>query len=237
MTDVAAWLGQFSAGDDLSPLERASALTAMRDRKDQLEAERDQADKAAAAAERREALEFHNAQAGDPLGHLSLARARFTEHDDRCRDLRDQLRKAEAKRDRSRGEIEWWARQLEPVEQAAQRSRVPSDPVEAAVYRAHEAFRDTTRAMRTGTRPRPFGRGVIARSEVTCEHCKAMGLDVTPEESFLIHHMDADGNPLSAQPDRPVPVPDDAERAREVGRLMGLGYSRGVAETAMEIAR
>jgi hypothetical protein len=218
MTDVGIWLGQFSAGDDLSPLERASALTGMRERKDELDAERDQAGKAAAAVERREQLEFFNAQAGDPLGHLSLARSRFTAADDVVRDLTEQLRKAERRRDRARGEIEWWATQLEPVEQAAQRSRVPSDPVEAAVYRAHETFKETTRAMRSGARLRPFGRGVIVRSEpVDCADCIAAG--ATAEESFLIHNDPS-----------PVPVPDDAEAER----LMAAGYSRSTAELAAQ---
>ena len=238
MTDVGAWLGQFSAGDDLSPLERATALTGMRERKDELDAERDQADKAAAAAERREQLEFYNAQAGDPLGHLSLARSRFTAADDVVRDLTEQLRKAERRRDRARGEIEWWATQLAPVEQAAQRARVPSDPVEAALYRAHETFKETTRAMRTGTVAgrRPKGGGYAVRGEPPeCEGCKAIGADAW--ESWQLHHTTPDGRPVAEEPDRPLPVPDDAERSREVDRLMGLGYSRAVAETAMEIAR
>jgi hypothetical protein len=223
MTDVAGWLGGFAA-DDLSPLDRASALTAMRDRKDELDAERSQAEKDAAAATRREELLFLNHQAGDPLGNLSLARSRFSEHDDRCRDLQDQLRKAEAKRDRSRAEIEWWAGQLAPIEQAAQRSRVPSDPVEAAQYHAHRAFKETTRAMRAEARSRPFGRGYAVRGEPPeCEGCKAIGADAW--ESWQLHHTTPDGRPVAEEPDRPAPVPDDAERARHAS---GPEITRGV---------
>jgi hypothetical protein len=65
--DTSTWLGEFAA-DDLSPLERSMALAGMRDRKDELDADREQADKDAASAERREALLLANHQAGDPPG-------------------------------------------------------------------------------------------------------------------------------------------------------------------------
>jgi hypothetical protein len=191
------------------------ALTAMRDRKDEADAEREQAEKDAAAAGRREALEFANHQAGDPIGQMSLARARYTEYDDRCRDLADQLRRAEAKRARAQDDIRFWGERLEPVTQAAQRARIPDDPAAAAVYFAHKRFVEATQAMRAEARAaRPKGRGFAARNEsvITCPACLKLG--ASPEESFLIHHCDADGNPLSGVPDQPVPapVPDDAER-------------------------
>jgi hypothetical protein len=96
------------------------------------------------------------------------------------------------------------------------------DPVEAAASRAHQVFVEVTRQMladaeagRPRRERRPFaGRGGLAvrAEEVTCPDCLAVGADA--EESFLIHHSDADGNPLSAPQDVPVTVPgDDADRA------------------------
>jgi hypothetical protein len=218
--DAATWIGQF-AEDGLSPLERSMALASMRDRKDELDAQRAQADKDAAAAQRREEFLLLNARAGDPVGEMSRARQAWSEADDMRRDALDQLRKADARIARAERSIEFWAARLEPVTQAAQRSRVPSDPVEAALYHAHQAFKETTQAMRAEARAaRPKGGGYAVRNEpVTCPECLAVGAD--PTESFLIHHMTADGQPISEVPDRPVPapVPDDAER-----RVHG-GYS------------
>jgi hypothetical protein len=192
-------------------------LSGMRDRKDELDAEREQADKDAAAAQRREEFLLLNARAGDPVGEMSRARQAWSDADDMRRDALDQLRKAEKRIASAERSVEFWAARLEPVTQAAQRSRVPSDPVEAAVYHAHQAFKETTQAMRAearaAARSRPFGGGVIARNEpVTCETCKAIGADAW--ESWKIHHTDCDGNPVSGSSDQPdpAPVPDDAER-------------------------
>jgi hypothetical protein len=106
------------------------------------------------------------------------------------------------------------------------------DPVEAAVAearRAHAEFARSTRSARSdaalGRRPKGRG-GSISRGEPPeCEGCKAVGADAW--ESWQIHHEDADGNPLSAEP---VPVPDD--RGDEAARLMAAGYSRSTAELA-----
>jgi hypothetical protein len=196
----------------------------MRDAKDELDTERDQAGRDAAAAERREALEFANHQAGDPLGQMSLARSRFAEYDDLCRDLADQLRRAEAKRDRARSNLEFFAARAAETRELVSRS-APADPVTATVQRAREAHREFGRTTRAALSDaalgrRPKGGGYAVRSEpVTCPECIAAGADST--ESFLIHH----------DPD-PVPVPDDAERRSQVDRLLSAGYSRSTAELA-----
>jgi hypothetical protein len=191
----------------LSPLDRAGALAGMRDAKDELDTERDQAGRDAAAAERREALEFANHQAGDPLGQMSLARSRFAEYDDLCRDLADQLRRAEAKRDRARDNLEFFAARAAETRELVSRS-APMDPVTATVARAREIHREFARNTRTALSDaalgrRPKGRGYAARSDqpVSCPDCITAG--ATAEESFLLHNDPS-----------PVPVPDDTERAR-----------------------
>jgi hypothetical protein len=230
LTDVAAWLGEFSAGD-LSPLDRGMALAEMRDRKEDLDTERDQADRDAAVAERREALLFANHQAGDPLGQMSLARSRFAEYDDLCRDLGDQLRRAEAKRDRARDNLEFFAARAQETRELVSRS-APADPVTATVQRAREVHREFARNTRTALSDaalgrRPKGGGYAVRSEpVTCPEC--VKCEFTPEQSFWVHHSDADGNPLAA----PVPVP--ATGPDEAERLMAAGYSRSTAELAAQ---
>jgi hypothetical protein len=76
---------------------------------------------------------------------------------------------------------------------------------------------------------RPFAGGVAVRAEgVTCEACIAVGAD--EQESFLIHHMDADGRPLAAAADVPVAV-DDTERSGYASGweiVRGGGYVVGV---------
>jgi hypothetical protein len=203
------WIGQF-VDDDLTPLQRSMALAGMREAKDDADARREQAEKTAALQNRREALEFANYQAGDPLGQLSLARSRFSEYDDRCRDLADQLRRAETKRDNAQRNMAFWANRLEPVTQAAQRTDV-RDPVELATRRAHEEFNRVTRARRTeavvsrsASLPKDGG-GVVRSEPVSCPHCDAIG--ASAEESFLLHN-----DPESRLAADPAPVPDDAER-------------------------
>jgi len=213
--DSAVWLSQFE--DDSSPLQRSWALSAMRESKDAADASRDEAEKVAAAESRREALEFANIQAGNPLGELSRARAALSDADDLRRDALDQLRKADRAVARAQSNIEFWSARLEPVTQVAQRSRVPSDPVEAAQWHAHEVFRARTSALRTEarevSRSRPKGSGGVVRNEpVTCPHCLAVG--ATPTESFLLHHSDVNGEPVAAEP---VAVSDGAERVASAG--------------------
>jgi hypothetical protein len=98
-----------------------------------------------------------------------------------------------------------------------------ADPVEAASRHAHQIFAEITRQRfaeaQAGTRrARPFaGRGgaAVRNEPVECEACIAVG--ASPEESFLIHHCDADGNLLSGSPDVPVPVPRDDDRRSATG--------------------
>jgi hypothetical protein len=117
-------------------------------------------------------------------------------------------------------------RQLEDASAVISQQRQPlADPLEAASRRAHEAYVQATRQQLAGAQapgPRPFGSdsrgGAAVRSDpVACEACAAVG--ASPEESFLIHHSDADGRPVSA------PGVDElelAEFARETVCRAGL---------------
>lgn len=118
-----------------------------------------------------------------------------------------------------------------------QRRRAP-DPLEAASRRAHDVFREVTRQRMAEAEagrpaPRPFGSassrgGTAVRSEpVTCPECVKCGF--TAEQSFEVHHTDADGRPIAA-----AEVAEQAQRARraEADRLVRLGYSPETAQLA-----
>jgi hypothetical protein len=110
---------------------------------------------------------------------------------------------------------------LEPARDAVQRS---ADGEDAELGRLVKRNREDGEYIRSLSRSRsPFARRSVAvRSEpVTCPGCIAVG--ASAEESFLIHHSDADGQPLAAVPD--VPPDDTDRRAAEAQRLMELGYS------------
>jgi hypothetical protein len=218
----------------LSPVERALAFSAMEDAKAEAIERREQAERDAYRQERTEALVFANRQGGDVLGGLQMARAAFGAADDQVRDLSAQLERAEARRNSAHESIQLLSRRLDEMTAAVSRSAPPpSSGVEGALSRAQEALREAQAqrrvdAMLARTRPgrsRPFGPGGLAvRSEqVTCDACLAVG--ATPEESFMIHHTDADGQPLSVPADAPVPVPPDetdraaGRRGREITRL------------------
>jgi hypothetical protein len=112
----------------------------------------------------------------------------------------------------------------------------PADPLEAASRRAHDAFVEATRAKMAAAAagrpaPRPFGsisRGAAVRGEQPpCEACAAVG--ASPEESFLIHHTDADGRPISGEAE--LASGQEAGRgrsgryAREITRVTGADGS------------
>jgi hypothetical protein len=120
---------------------------------------------------------------------------------------------------------------LEPERDVAQRSATDFEDAEAA--RLVKRMAEDRRYIESISRSRsPFARrSVAARNEpVTCPGCIAV--NATSEESFLIHHSDADGNPLAETP-AAVP-PDNTDRqAAEVERLMRLGYSWESAQLAV----
>jgi hypothetical protein len=149
--------------------------------------------------------------------------------------------------DRGRvGQLERRAESLRrQIAEASELIRPPQqrapDPLEAVTSRAHAAFAEATRAklaeaqgqprQQRASRPFPSRGGVAVRSEpVTCDACIAVG--ASPEESFLIHHMDADGQLLSVSPDAPVSVPPDNTGRSEAARLRALGYSAETAQYA-----
>jgi hypothetical protein len=116
---------------------------------------------------------------------------------------------------------------------AAMASRAAAlDPVEAAVQRATEAHREfsqRTRSARSdaalGRRPKGRGGSISRGDPVDCAACQAVGADAW--ESWQIHHEDADGGVLAAEP-VPAAGQDEAER------LMAAGYSRSTAELAVQ---
>jgi hypothetical protein len=97
----------------------------------------------------------------------------------------------------------------------------PADPLEAASRHAHDVFVQATRAKMAGRpAPRPFGsisRGAAVRGEQPpCEACAAVG--ASADESFWIHHMDADGRPVSAEAE--LASGQEAGRSGTYGREM-----------------
>jgi hypothetical protein len=140
-------------------VEKALAFSAMDDVRDQAAAEREDAARQVAAGERTEALVVGNRLGGDALGNLQRARAAEEAADDECRDLAALSAKAEAKRDRARGNVEFWAQRAAEVTGQAQRSAPPG--VEGALSRAQEALRqeasrrkvDAMLAQRSASRP------------------------------------------------------------------------------------
>jgi hypothetical protein len=200
-----AFLSGFVA-DDVSPLE---ALQVSAGRQDAAEARQEahaQAERAAQAQDRADALAFAEKQHGNPLAELSRARNALMAADDDLRDKEAAFRKAEARSRRARENVEFFAQRAAQVQEAIQRSQGPSgDPIEQAQRRAHAAFVEATRhQMREaalGREPkarRPFASGLAVRHEatVTCQEC--LKLEVTPEQSFWIHHEDLDGNLTAA---------------------------------------
>jgi hypothetical protein len=221
--NVAGWLSEEPA----TPLEAAQAAERRADAREAAE-EREREERRQVAAEQRlEALTFGERAFGAPLAGMAAARAQFERADDELRDLAERVRKAEARRDRARASLEFFAQRAQEASELVSRSAVPANPLEAAVRSAHAEFvRETRQAVSAaaGGRPRPRGsrpfggRGVAVRSEpVSCQACAAVG--ASPEESFLIHHSDADGQPVASDP-QPVPVPDSTERSGRGGRVI-----------------
>ena len=209
----------------LTGFERVRALTSRDDTiADAADAQATAAEKAA-AAEKAESLILANYQAGDPLGQLRRFRVECAAADDRVRDLADQLAKETAKRDRISEAIRGLTAQVDEIHRSiAVRSAPPVDmlaPARQALAEHVEYVarsRQVWQAAQNGTSgpARPFASrgGVAVRSEqpVECSTCVAIGADAW--ESWAIHHMDPDGNPLAAAPDTPVSVPpDDSERS------------------------
>jgi hypothetical protein len=224
MSETAGWLDQFH--ETTSPLETALAASAQEDVRERLQAEREQAEREAAREQRLEAMTFAERQLGGPLAEMSRAQQAMTAAGEEVADLQAQLAKAEAKLARARSNLEFFASRSAQAANLASRSWTPSgDPLERASHEAHRMFREATRAMwadatagRPTRAPRPFVSGTAVRSEpVTCEACKAIG--ATADESFLIHHTDAEGRPVAVDGETPVKVPpDDTERSAWAGR-------------------
>jgi hypothetical protein len=214
------------AAEDPGPAARAMLKSDAADRAAELAERRADAERQAQRQEQAEMLALQNRQMGDPIGELSRARAAAGQVQDRIADLESQLERERAKLSRAQSNVEFFAERSQAVTDAVSRS-APLSGIEGAISRAQAAHREYVAASRrawaeaqagTARRERPFVSrgGVAARSEpVTCPGCIAVG--ATPEQSFWIHHSDADGNPLASAPD-PVPVPpDDTDRRSAAG--------------------
>jgi len=223
--DSVGWLNE-QVPHDATPRELALAAERQQDARAAIETKCEEAERQAAAENRLEALQFAERQFGNPLAEMSRARSALSDADDVCRDLRDQLRKAEAKRSRAEGNVKFWAERA--GEAAAVVSRAaPAGGVEGAVSRAAEALREhqaQQRVERLLSRSSPGRRpkgGFAVRGdggEVTCQDCLNMG--ATEAESFAIHHPEL-LPPMGTE----VTVPDDSERSAR-------GYGREITRVA-----
>lgn len=204
------WLGAFSGGD-LSPLQKATALDSMSDARELAAEKREADEREAARQDRLDAMLFSNAQNGDPLGQIQLARAAFTVADDQVRDLSAQLARAEAKRDRAQSNITFFASRAQQANQLAQRSSndllAPAKEAlaEAASQRVERMLAAVSRPKGAPVSP---GYAVRAETQLDCTHCAEAG--ASAEESYLLH----------ADPDAPWAVagPDGAPQRSAHGR-------------------
>jgi chromosome segregation ATPase len=185
MTDAASWSAQFGP-DGLSPVEQALAYSAMEDARDEAKDRREQAEREAAREDRLEALAFANRQAGDPLGELQRSRAAFAAADDECRDLAAQLAKAQARRDRAQGNVEFLAARMQEATSLASRSAATdllSPAKEAMAEARQEAARQRVeRMLAARSASRPKGEASRSRGDVVpgpypglchCANCEA----------------------------------------------------------------
>jgi hypothetical protein len=199
----------FADGPQLAMLraQQQEAAVAQRDREEE-----------AARAERRDAREVALHLSGVQPGATLERAMQMADVQAEIAGHREAIEKLERRLGRFRQQAATDAEAMSRADAMASRS-VSLDPVEAAVQearRAHAEFARGTRQARSdaalGRRPKNRG-GSIARGEpVTCPEC--VKCEFTPEQSFWVHHSDADGNPLSQAPSEPVRVPDDTERAR-----------------------
>jgi hypothetical protein len=133
-----------STAEPLPPLENALAEQAREDAVGQARAEREQAERQAASAERAEWLAIQNRILGDPHGHMAAARSAAAAAADEIADLRDRLAKAEARQGRARADAEFWATRMQAAEVSAQRA----NPLAAASQRAAATFAELRAAGR-----------------------------------------------------------------------------------------
>jgi hypothetical protein len=202
---------------DLSPVERALALSAAGDAKADAADRREEAARHAAAEHRTEALILANRAGGDVLGQLRRFRDEAAQADDECRDLADRLAKARERRDRLSECIRGAQGRLDEMQQAVSRSAPwtgsAQDDLLAPAKRANAEYVQATRAMlakaqsgRPVRRPKEVSRsrggGQAVRSE-NCYWCTKEGLD--DETAFLLH----------SDPERPLAVTSAEEGARE----------------------
>ena len=118
--DETTFLNQRRA--DLSPLERALALSAAGDAKADAHDSRQAAKRQAAAQERVELLTLANRQGQDPIGELRRMRAVCQAADDEVRAAADRLEKGMVRRDRAQVHIQSLSRQVDEITAAVSRS-------------------------------------------------------------------------------------------------------------------
>ncbi len=137
------------AADDPGPLARARMQADADDRREALAAEQRAEARQVAASERAEVLALQNRALGDPMGGLSSARSQLMADDDLVSELRGKLEKAQARQERARENVEFFATRAQMANDASMRS-VPmyQDPAEQACQRAQIALDDARREGR-----------------------------------------------------------------------------------------
>lgn len=139
MSDIARFLDQASAAGGLSPFEAAQVHAARDDARAAVEDQRKQVDREAAAEQRLESILLTERAMGQPMAEAARGRQDLAEADEECAELAERLRKAEAKRDRVRSNLEFWANRAQQATVMAARSDAASG-VEGAVIRARSVL-------------------------------------------------------------------------------------------------
>ena len=169
-------------GPDLSPVQKALALSSLEDSRAAALEKREADQREAARQERLETLQWAERRGGDPLGELQRARSAMSAYDDEVRDLAAQLEKATARRDRAQANTEYWAGRMQEVTGAVSRA-VPQNDLLGPAKAALEGHREYLAASRTawsaaqGSTPgrRPFAGVPAADAEcsgATCAVCE-----------------------------------------------------------------
>jgi hypothetical protein len=133
----------------LSPIEGALAAARAEDQRQGVEDKRAAAEKQAALESQREAQAFAESQWGQPTAELRRCQEALGQADEAVAELREKLRKAEARQASYRSNVEFWAQRAQLVVDAVTRSRPDRlDPFEQAQARAQIALDDADRRGR-----------------------------------------------------------------------------------------
>src|SRR5258708_35985868 len=137
------------AADEPGPRAGAGMQADADARREALAAEQRAEARQVAASERAEVLALQNRALGDPMGGLSSARAQLMADDDLVSELRGKLEKAQARQERARENVEFFATRAQMANDGSMRSApMYQDPAEQACQRAQIALDDARREGR-----------------------------------------------------------------------------------------